>query len=240
MLGKSESIWDHLTHRHPSPIRDESTGDIAANSYYNYKRDVEMIRELGLDFYRFSLSWTRILPTSFPDKINEAGVEYYNNLINEMLKYNIEPVITLYHWDLPQKLQELGGWTNPNIVDWFADYSRVCFELFGDRVKKWITVNEPREICYQGYAGATLAPLYNISGYADYMCGKNLLLAHAKVYHVYDQEFRLKIGGNIFITLSATWYEAETEEHAEAVKDSIIFEVRLFFYISTNKKKTMI
>lgn len=224
-----------MTHANPCVIADCTNGDVAANSYYQYKRDVEMMRELGLDFYRFSLSWSRILPTSFPDKINEAGVKYYNNLINEMLKYNIEPMVTLYHWDLPQKLQEMGGWTNPNIVDWFADYARVAFELFGDRVKYWITMNEPREVCFQGYGTTTKAPRLNIAGIADYMCAKNLLMAHAKAFHIYDDEFRPSLGGNIFITLSAQWYTPETEKDIVAADETNQFDVKNYcnFYLLT-------
>ncbi|CAK1602814.1 unnamed protein product [Parnassius mnemosyne] len=222
--GKSENIWDRLTHADPCSITDCSNGDIADDSYHLYKRDVEMMRELGLDFYRFSLSWSRILPTSFPDKINEAGVQYYNNLIDEMLKYNIEPMVTLYHWDLPQKLQDMGGWTNPYIVDWFADYARVAFEMFGDRVKYWITMNEPREICYQGYGANTKAPRLNIKGTAEYMCAKNLLMAHAKAYHIYNEEYRFSQGGIIGITLSANWYYSETEADIEAAEEAVQFE----------------
>ncbi|XP_028157524.1 myrosinase 1-like isoform X2 [Ostrinia furnacalis] len=225
--GKTENIWDHMTHNEPCSTDDCLNGDVADNSYNLYKRDVEMARELGLDFYRFSISWARILPTSFPDKINEAGVQYYNNLIDELLKYNIEPVVTIYHWDLPQKLQEMGGWTNSFITDWFADYSRVLFEQFGDRVKYsvyWITINEPREVCYQGYGTNTKAPRLNITGMAEYMCAKNLLVAHAKVYHIYDQEFRATQGGTIGITLSAQWYEPENENHAEAAETLLQFE----------------
>ncbi|XP_013189559.2 myrosinase 1 [Amyelois transitella] len=222
--GKSENIWDHLTHEDPCATKDCSNGDIADDSYHQYKRDVEMLRELGLDFYRFSLSWSRLLPTSFPDKINEAGVAYYNNLINEMLKYNIEPMVTLYHWDLPQKLQDLGGWANPNIVDWFGDYARIAFELFGDRVKYWITMNEPREVCYQGYGFVSMAPRLNIQGVAEYMCAKNLLVAHARAYHIYDEEFRALYGGTIGITLSTSWYEPESEREVEAAEDTTQFE----------------
>ncbi|CAH2067292.1 unnamed protein product, partial [Iphiclides podalirius] len=222
--GKSENIWDHMTHTDPCSTADCSNGDIADDSYHLYKRDVEMIRELGLDFYRFSLSWSRILPSSFPDQINEAGVQYYNNLIDEMLKYNIEPMVTLYHWDLPQKLQEMGGWTNPHIVDWFADYARVAFDMFGDRVKYWITMNEPREVCYQGYGTTTKAPRLDIKGMAEYICAKNLLVAHAKAYHIYNEEYRSKHGGIIGITLSAQWYYAETDADIEAAEEFIQFE----------------
>lgn len=198
-----------------------------------------MMRELGLDHYRFSLSWSRILPTSFADKINEAGVAYYNDLINEMLKYNIQPMVTLYHWDLPQKLQELGGWANPFIVDWFADYARTVFDLFGDRVKYWITMNEPREVCYQGYGADTMAPRLNMKGIAEYMCAKHLLLAHAKAYHIYDEEFRASQGGTIGITLSMIWYEPETEKDEEAAEDTTQFEVKykqvIFIFFLRNK-----
>ncbi|CAH2240549.1 jg21023, partial [Pararge aegeria aegeria] len=218
--GKSESIWDHLTHTNPCAIKDCSNGDIADNSYHLYERDVEIMRELGIDFYRFSLSWPRILPTSFPDKINEAAVQYYNNLINELLKYNIEPTITLFHWDLPQKLQDLGGWANPYIVDWYGNYARTVFELFGDRVKTWMTINEPYQVCNQGYGDGMKAPLIDSGGVGEYMCAKHLLLAHARAYHIYDQEFRPKYGGSIFIAFSAQWYDPLDENHIEAAADA--------------------
>ncbi|KAJ2953850.1 hypothetical protein O0L34_g1481 [Tuta absoluta] len=208
--GKTPSIWDTLTHQKPCKVKECHNGDIAANSYHMMDRDIEMMRQLGLDYYRFSLSWTRILPNGFANQINEAGVQYYNKLIDEMLKYNIEPMITLYHWDLPQKLQDLGGWTNPHIVDWYTDYARICFDLFGDRVKNWITINEPAEICHQGYSSGIMAPLYTYKGYADYMCAKYLLLAHAKAYHIYENEFKAMQGGIVGISLSARWYEPAT------------------------------
>ncbi|GBP05960.1 Myrosinase 1 [Eumeta japonica] len=215
ITGKSESIWDRITHSRPELIKDLSNGDVADDSYHLYERDVEMMRELGIDFYRFSLSWPRLLPSGFSDRVNEAGVAYYNNLINEMLKYNIEPMITLYHWDLPQRLQDLGGWTNPLIEDWFADYARVAFEQFGDRVKYWITINEPKEVCYHGYGSTGLAPMLNYPGIAEYMCAKNLLVAHAKAYHIYDDEFKSKYGGIVGIAFSATWHEPATDSPAD-------------------------
>ncbi|XP_061378474.1 myrosinase 1-like [Danaus plexippus] len=218
--GKSENIWDHLTHTNPCKVLDCSNGDVADNSYYLYERDVEMMRELGLDTYRFSISWTRILPTGFPDYINKAGVAYYNNLIDEMLKYNIQPIVTLYHWDLPQKIQEMGGWTNSVIVNWFGDYARVIFNFFGDRVKYFITINEPHQICEFGYGEDILAPALNIQGIADYLCMKNVLLGHARAYHIYDKEFRVKQNGKIFITINAEWHQPKTVNDEEAARDA--------------------
>ncbi|XP_050670535.1 myrosinase 1-like isoform X2 [Leptidea sinapis] len=218
--GKSENIFDYAIHNQPCYAIDCSNGDVAANSYYLYKRDVEMLRELGVNFYRFSLSWTRLFPTSFTDKINKAGVEYYNNLIDELLKNNIQPVVTLFHWDMPQKLQQLGGWLNNNIVDWFGDYAEAVFVLFGDRVKYWITVNEPFQICEFGYGNAILIPALNLTGEADYICTKNLLLAHARAYHVYDELFRPKQDGIIFITISTEWFEPADNSNIEAANDA--------------------
>lgn len=217
-----------MTHTEPCLVQDCSNGDIADDSYHQVERDVQIMRELGLDFYRFSLSWTRILPTSFPDQINAAGVDYYNRLIDEMLKYNIEPMVTLYHWDLPQKLQEMGGWTNPAIIDWYADYARTVFTLFGDRVKYFITINEPYQICYQGYGAAIKAPRLDIKGVADYMCTKNLLLAHARAYHIYDTEFRRE-GGVAFIAFNSEWYEpaSTSESDVTAAYDANQFVVSI-------------
>ncbi|XP_059049342.1 myrosinase 1-like [Achroia grisella] len=220
--GKGENIWDYMTHNTPEVIKDQSNGDIAADSYTNYKRDVEMMRELGLDAYRFSLSWSRILPNGFSNQISEAGIAFYNNYINEMLKYNITPMITLYHWDLPQRLSELGGFTNPLFTDWFEDYARVAYEEFGDRVKHWITFNEPREICYEGYGSTTKAPRANVTDIATYICAKNLVIAHAKAYYAYVNDFKDSQGGECGITISVNWFgpltDSEEDEAAAEIK----------------------
>ncbi|XP_059050551.1 myrosinase 1-like [Achroia grisella] len=224
--GKGLSIWDIATHMDPSQIKDKSTGDIAADSYHLYKRDVEIAKELGLDFYRFSVSWPRILPKGLPNQINQAGIDYYNNLINELLKNNIKPFLTIYHWDLPYELQKLGGWINPHVVDWFVDYVKILYDYYGDRVKLWITINEPKQICYEGYGSTLKAPMLNASGVAEYMCAKNLLLAHAKAYHLYNQNYRKLQNGTVGISISCTWFEpaSETIDDHQAAVDANQFD----------------
>lgn len=134
-------------------------------------------------------------------------------------------MVTLYHWELPQTLQELGGWTNPHMIDWYGDYAKIAFELFGDRVKFWITVNEPHLICHRGYGTTTMAPRLNMQGTGEYLCAKNLMLAHARAWHIYDDEYRSTQKGNISITISATWYEPESEKDAAAAEDYNQFDV---------------
>lgn len=151
---------------------------------------------MKVDHYRFSLSWARILPNGFSNEINPDGVAYYNNIINALIDNKIEPMVTIFHWDLPQNLQDLGGWANPILADYFEDYARVVFKLFGDRVKRWITINEPASICVGTYEYDDQAPTsVKTPGVGLYLCGKTILVAHAKAYRVYDLEFRKEQGG---------------------------------------------
>ena len=114
---------------------------ICSDHYHRYKEDIKLFSELGLKAYRFSIAWTRILPNGFGE-INEKGIKFYSDLIDELLKYNIEPIVTMYHFDLPNELYKIGGWENPKIVDYFEEYSRILFKNFGNRVKYWLTINE--------------------------------------------------------------------------------------------------
>ncbi|KAF5305137.1 hypothetical protein FQA39_LY09399 [Lamprigera yunnana] len=205
--GKKENIWDFMTHNMPTKIEDGSTGDIACDSYNKIKEDVEMLKTVGFQYYRFSISWTRILPDGFLYNINQAGIDYYNLLIDELIANDIVPMVTIYHWDLPQTLQELGGWANSEMTTWFTDFSNVLFENYGDRVKLWITINEPKQICEFGYGTGVFAPAYKYSGIGDYLCTKNVLLAHASAYHLYDNKFRKQQQGRIGITIESSWSE---------------------------------
>ncbi|XP_072947935.1 myrosinase 1-like [Epargyreus clarus] len=208
--GKGESIWDRLVHEHPEAILGQHTGNIAADSYNKWDRDVAACADMGLHFYRFSISWTRILPTGLINNISKDGVEYYNNLINGLLENNIEAMVTLHHFDMPQKLQDLGGWTNPHVVEWFASYSELVYSLYADRVKFWITINEPASVCDISYSGV-LAPGIQELTLAPYLCNKHVLLAHAKSWRIYDKHFKPKYHGRVSIANHLLWLEPAYE-----------------------------
>ncbi|CAG5101988.1 Similar to LCT: Lactase-phlorizin hydrolase (Oryctolagus cuniculus) [Cotesia congregata] len=215
--NRSESIWDTMAHLKPSKIFDGSNGDVADNSYYLYKTDIDLVKQLEANAYRISISWTRVLPDGTSNYVNKDGIDYYNNVINYMLTKNITPHVTIFHWDLPQKFQDLGGWTNPKIIDWFVDYARVLFQEFGDRVQYWTTFNEPNIFCRLGYNGI-LAPGLKESGRSDYICGHHALLAHAKTYRMYKEEFYEAQKGAVGIVVSAMLPVAEDATDPEEVE----------------------
>ena len=137
--GKGESIWDAFTAK-KGKVKGGHKAEIACNFYNNYKADIGLVKQLNIPNFRFSISWTRILPQG-TGEVNMAGVEYYNNIINYCLEQGIEPWVTIYHWDLPQALELKGGWTNRDIIEWFTYYTAVCAQYFGDRVKHWMVMN---------------------------------------------------------------------------------------------------
>lgn len=203
--GKGRNIWDTLTHEHPEYIADNSNGDVACDSYHKYKDDVQLLKDLGVDFYRFSISWSRILPKGYASHINEDGIDYYNRLIDELLANSIQPMVTMFHWDLPQELQDIGGWSNIALANYFEDYARVLFTHFGDRVKLWATFNEPASFV-RGYGNTgerPVAPGIYQPGIADYLAAHTLIHAHARVYHMYYKQFKKHQKGKIGIVLNA-------------------------------------
>ena len=147
--GRGPSIWDTFAHT-PGRTLNGETGDVACDHYHRYPQDIALMKELGLKAYRFSIAWPRILPTG-RGQINQAGLDFYDRLVDELLAANIDPYATLYHWDLPQPLQDAGGWVNRDTCNAFADYAHVVAERLGDRVHHWITHNEPLVVAFFGH-----------------------------------------------------------------------------------------
>jgi beta-glucosidase len=154
--GKGPSIWDTFVHT-PDHVVNGETGDEAVDHYHRYKEDVALMKELGLDAYRFSVAWTRVLPAG-TGAINQAGLDFYDRLVDELLKHKIEPYLCLFHYDLPQALQDKGGWPNRDTAYAFAEYARVVTERLSDRVKVWMTHNEPWVAAMAGYFAGVHAP----------------------------------------------------------------------------------
>lgn len=175
--GKGESIWDRFSHTEGT-IANADTGDTACDHYHRFDEDIELMRELGIKAYRFSISWPRIFPDG-KGLVNLAGLDFYSRLVDKLLSAGIQPFATLYHWDLPQKLQELGGWTNREVSSHFADYAAVISKHLGDRVTNWITINEPWVVANLGFKTGEHAP-----GIKDekvsLQVAHHLLVAHGK------------------------------------------------------------
>ncbi len=154
--GKGESIWDAFTTK-KGKIHSGHKADIACDFYNNYKADIDLIKQLNIPNFRFSISWSRILPNG-TGSINQAGVDYYNKVIDYCIAQGIEPWVTIYHWDLPQVLELQGGWTNRSVIEWFIAYTAICAQSFGDRVKYWMIMNEPSVFSGAGYFFGIHAP----------------------------------------------------------------------------------
>ncbi|WOH08778.1 hypothetical protein DCAR_0728226 [Daucus carota subsp. sativus] len=223
--GKGPSIWDTFTHKFPEKIKDHSDGNIATDSYHQYKEDVRMIKKMRFDAYRFSISWPRILPYGKVTRgINEQGLHYYSNLINELIKNGIEPFVTLFHWDTPQALEdEYGGFLSSQIVNDYRDYANLCFQTFGNKVKYWTTFNEPSTYTLGGYVSGNFAPgrcsswqnascTGGDSGVEPYIVAHNQLLAHAAAVKLYRDNYQASHKGKIGITLETRWMVPLSDE----------------------------
>lgn len=154
--GKGKSIWDTFSHKKGKIERHEN-GDIACDFYHNYASDIALIKDMNMNVNRFSISWSRIFPEGIGKK-NQAGIDFYHNVIDKCLALNIEPWITLYHWDLPQALADKGGWTNREVISWFSEFAEFCTKEYGGKVKNWMVLNEPMAFTTLGYLVGTHAP----------------------------------------------------------------------------------
>ncbi|KAK9399190.1 beta-klotho [Crotalus adamanteus] len=202
--GKGASIWEHFLHSH---FRDAYRTESWSDSYTFLEKDLTALSFLRVSSYHFSLSWPRLFPTGTVTAVNQKGLSYYNRLLDALVRRGIEPVVTLYHWDLPWELQErYGGWENSSLVDVFNDYATFCFRAFGDRVRYWITIHNPYLVAWHGYGTGLHAPGERRKG-AAYVVGHNLIKAHATVWHNYDRHFRPQQRGFLSITLGSHWVE---------------------------------
>jgi beta-glucosidase len=174
--GKGESIWDRFSHT-PGKVTNGDTGDVACDHYHRWPEDIALMRQLGLKAYRFSVSWPRVLPSGC-GRVNPAGLDFYDRLIDALLAANIEPFITLHHWDYPQALYDQGGWINRDNLPYFADFAAVLVKRLGDRIQKWTTFNEPGVIAWDGYVSGEHAPGVKNNLKLSRQVTHNLMVAH--------------------------------------------------------------
>lgn len=208
--GRGECIWTRFAHT-PGKVLNGDTGDIATDHYHRYAEDVMLMQDLGLQAYRFSISWPRVIPQG-AGATNAAGLDFYDRLVDRLLEARIIPTATLYHWDLPQTLQNRGGWLNREIVNWFADYTDLMTRQLGDRVKHWITINEPFVAAFVGYMFGAHAPGYTSGLAAGLLASHHMLLAHGGSMQVIRQNVANSIAG---ITLNMSWVDPATSSEAD-------------------------
>nr|CAD1838413.1 unnamed protein product [Ananas comosus var. bracteatus] len=223
-----------------SLIPNNATGEVTVDEYQRYKEDVNIMKKMGFDTYRFSISWSRIFPEG-AGKVNWVGVEYYDRLINYMLEQGITPYANLYHYDMPLALEnEYMGWLSPRVVEAFADYADFCFKMYGDRVKNWFTFNEPRVVAALGYDNGfhapgrcTGCPLGGDSATEPYIVAHHLLLSHATAVKRYREKYQTCQKGKIGILLDFVWYEGLTNSTADqdAARRARDFHVHSPYYI---------
>ena len=182
--GKGESIWDRYAHN-PGKIKDGSTGDVACDHYHRYEEDIRIMKELGLKTYRFSISWPRIFPDGYGEP-NQEGINFYKKLVKLLNENGIKPMVTLFHCDFPQKLQDIGGWTNRVTADCFETYARCMFKELGDDVPIWITHNEPASTSINGYWRGVGAPGISDFG-ACLLSSYIVMLSHGKAVKAYRE-----------------------------------------------------
>lgn len=219
--GKGMSVWD-MCCRKPGFVKDGDNGDIACDHYHRMKEDVQLMKELGVKAYRFSISWSRVLPQG-TGKVNKAGIAFYDSLVDELKKNGIEPYVTLFHWDYPYALYQKGGWLSPESPDWFAEYTKVIVDSLSDRVQYFITINEPQCFIALGHETGIHAPGLKLSRKDILTAGHHALLAHGRAVKVIRENAVLppKIGfapvGNPGV--AATGSERDIEAARKATFD---------------------
>lgn len=222
--GRGESIWDRYCTL-PGRVANGDTGDMACDHYHRYKEDVALMKQLGIQGYRFSIAWPRVMPQG-RGAVSEKGLAFYSDLVDELLAAGIVPMVTLYHWDLPQALQDIGGWTNPDMPGYFLEFSKVVMDRLGDRVRHWMTLNEPFCTAFPGNYEGRHAP-----GYKDFSIAVRvsyyLYVAHGLVVkHFRDSGMEGEIG--IALNLMFRYPYADTAEDIAAAKRADGYQNRWF------------
>ncbi|HUH94500.1 MAG TPA: GH1 family beta-glucosidase [Casimicrobiaceae bacterium] len=189
--GAGPSIWQRFTHT-PGLVANNETGDVACDHYRRYAEDVALMASLGLKAYRFSISWSRVLPEG-RGKVNPTGLAFYERLVDALLARGIEPMVTLFHWDFPAALDDRGGWLNPDSAGWFADYAATVFRKLDDRVRLWATLNEPWVVTDGGYLHGALAPGHR-NRFEAPLATHNLMRAHGAAVQAYRANGRHRVG----------------------------------------------
>jgi beta-glucosidase len=215
--GRGQSVWDTFSHT-PGKVRRGDTGDIACDSYHRYREDIALLKSLGLNAYRFSISWPRVQPGG-QGPVNEKGLDYYRAVLDELAANDISPAVTLFHWDLPQELQDAGGWANRETALRFADYADIVVSALGDRVNRWITLNEPQVVAENGYRIGHHAP-----GLTDFPAAAatnhHLLLGHGLATQVLRAAGAAEVGITLDMHPVRTLGKSAELEHAFRVVDA--------------------
>ncbi|KAL5578887.1 hypothetical protein UlMin_011329 [Ulmus minor] len=223
--GKGLNNWDVFTHI-PGKIYDGSSGDVAVDHYHRYLEDVNLMSTLGVNSYRFSISWARILPNGKFGEVNLAGIHFYNKLINALLLKGIQPFVTLSHFDIPQELEErYGGWLSPKSQEDFEYFADICFKSFGDRVKLWVTFNEPNMIVDFGYRWGIYPPQRCSKPFGNctegnserepFIAAHNIIISHAAAVSTYRTKYQKEQGGKIGIVIPTPWFEPISNSTAD-------------------------
>ncbi|KAM2557790.1 hypothetical protein TB2_014873 [Malus domestica] len=257
--GRSPSVWDHRAKILPGAIRDSKKFSKAIDGYRRYMEDIQLVKELGVNSYRFSISWSRILPKgSISGGVNQLGVDHYNRLINELIRNGIEPFVTIYHFDLPQVLQEkYGGLMNHMFVKDFSDYAELCFKLFGDRVRHWFTINEPNVLAQYGYEIGIAPPgrcslpqgrcglgspprcmvpvgPCNFGGNSStepYIAAHHIILAHATAVKLYKERYQVEQNGEIGIVLATKYFKPYSNSQEDQAAAKRLFDFYLGWFM---------
>ncbi|XP_071736616.1 beta-glucosidase 18-like [Rutidosis leptorrhynchoides] len=235
--GKSLNNWDVFA-LYPGGIEKGENGFIADDHYHRYLKDIEIVQSLGVDAYRFSISWARVLPRGRFGEVNPNGIMFYNKILDELVLRGIKPFVTIFHHDIPQELEDrYGSWLSPLMQEDYVHFAETCFKNFGDRVKNWITINEPNLFAQMGYQNGIYPPArcsqpfgYCSAGNSDIeplIVMHNLLLAHGKAVRLYRKDYQSEQDGLVGIVLNCIMYEPMTDDDLdkEAANRALAFDI---------------